>query len=100
VTDRYIADLSVDKSADRSVWIRMGKLRVDRLQPIWKTTRIGLDRLIARILRVCASPIHRLCAVDVGQNKGIVSAVADIRKIITGLASQPMVEAYQKKGIG
>jgi hypothetical protein len=28
--DRYIADLSVDKSADRSVWIRMGKLRIDR----------------------------------------------------------------------
>jgi hypothetical protein len=31
VTDRYIADLSVDKSADRSVWIRMGKLKIDRL---------------------------------------------------------------------
>jgi hypothetical protein len=30
----------------------------------------------------------------------IVSAVADIRKITTGLASQPMVEAYQKKCIG
>jgi hypothetical protein len=30
VTDRYIADLSVDKSADRSVWIRMGKLRIDQ----------------------------------------------------------------------
>jgi hypothetical protein len=28
---------------------------------------------------VCASPIHRLCAADVGQNKRIVSAVADIR---------------------
>jgi hypothetical protein len=29
VTDRYIADLSVDKSADRSVWMKMGKLRID-----------------------------------------------------------------------
>jgi hypothetical protein len=28
--DRYIADLSVDKSTDRNVWIRMGKLRIDR----------------------------------------------------------------------
>jgi hypothetical protein len=31
VTDRYIADLSVDKSADRSMWIRIGRLRIDRL---------------------------------------------------------------------
>jgi hypothetical protein len=53
VTDRYIADLSVDKSADRSVWIRMGKLRIDWPQPIWKTTRIGLDRPITRILISC-----------------------------------------------
>jgi hypothetical protein len=30
VTDRYIADLSIDKSADSRVWIRMGKLRIDR----------------------------------------------------------------------
>jgi hypothetical protein len=30
VTDRYIADLSVDKSADRSVWMKMGKLRMDQ----------------------------------------------------------------------
>jgi hypothetical protein len=30
VTDRYIVDLSADKSADRSVWIRMGKLKTDR----------------------------------------------------------------------
>jgi hypothetical protein len=29
VTNRYIADLSADKSADRSVWIRMEKLRID-----------------------------------------------------------------------
>jgi hypothetical protein len=27
VTDRYIADLSVDKSADRSVWMKMGKTK-------------------------------------------------------------------------
>jgi hypothetical protein len=30
VTDRYIADFLADKSADRSVWIKMGKLRIDR----------------------------------------------------------------------
>jgi hypothetical protein len=30
MTDRYIADLSADKSADRSVWIRMEKLRIVR----------------------------------------------------------------------
>jgi hypothetical protein len=30
VTDRYIADFLADKSADRSVRIRMGKLRIDR----------------------------------------------------------------------
>jgi hypothetical protein len=44
---------------------------------------------------MCASLIHRLCAADVGQNKRIVSAVADIRKITTVSANQPMVEAYQ-----
>jgi hypothetical protein len=54
VTDRYIADLSVDKSADRSVWIRMGRLRIDRPYQIdMEDTRIGLDRPIARILRLC-----------------------------------------------
>jgi hypothetical protein len=42
-----------------------------------------------------ASPIHRLCAADVGQNKRIVLAVADIRKITTVSANQPMVEAYE-----
>jgi hypothetical protein len=31
VTDKYKADLSADKSADRSVWIKMGKLKIDRL---------------------------------------------------------------------
>jgi hypothetical protein len=30
VTDRYITDLSANKSADRSVRIRMEKLRIDR----------------------------------------------------------------------
>jgi hypothetical protein len=40
------------------------------------------------------------CAADLGQNKRIVSAVADIRKIITVSANQLMVEAYQKKCIG
>jgi hypothetical protein len=31
VTYRYIADLSADKSADRSMWIKMGKLKIDWL---------------------------------------------------------------------
>jgi hypothetical protein len=30
VTDRYIVDFLTDKSADRSVRTRMGKLRIDR----------------------------------------------------------------------
>jgi hypothetical protein len=30
VTDRYIADSLADKWADRSVWIRIGKLRIDQ----------------------------------------------------------------------
>jgi hypothetical protein len=30
MTDRDIADVSVNKSTDRSVWIRMGKLRIDQ----------------------------------------------------------------------
>jgi hypothetical protein len=30
MTDKHIADLSVDKSVDNSVWIKMGKLRIDR----------------------------------------------------------------------
>jgi hypothetical protein len=29
VTDRYIANFLTDKSADRSVWKRMGKLKID-----------------------------------------------------------------------
>jgi hypothetical protein len=47
-----------------------------------------------------ATPIHRLGAADVGHNKGIVSTVADIRRITTVSANQPMVETYQKKCIG
>jgi hypothetical protein len=54
MTDRYIADLSVNKSADRSVWIRMGKLRIDWPYQIdMEDTRIGLDRPIAKTLRLC-----------------------------------------------
>jgi hypothetical protein len=49
---------------------------------------------------VYASLIHRLCAVDVGQNKRIVLAVANVRKIATASANQPMVKAYQMNGIG
>jgi hypothetical protein len=30
VTGKHTADLSADKSADNSVWIRIGKLRIDR----------------------------------------------------------------------
>jgi hypothetical protein len=40
---------------------------------------------------VRATPIHRLGAADVGQNKGIVWTVADIRRITTVSANQPMV---------
>jgi hypothetical protein len=36
--------------------------------------------------------IYRLYAADVGQNKGIVSVVADTRKITIVSANQPMVE--------
>jgi hypothetical protein len=57
-----------------------------------KATKIGLGRPIARILRECASLIHRLYAVDVRQNKRTVSTVADTRKVIIVSANQPMVE--------
>jgi hypothetical protein len=46
------------------------------------------------------SSMHQLCAADVGQNKRVVSAVADTRKITTVSANQPMVGTYQKKSIG
>jgi hypothetical protein len=49
---------------------------------------------------VGAYPMHRLCAADVGQNKRIVSAVADIGKTTAVSANQPMVKAHQKKCIG
>jgi hypothetical protein len=67
--DRCKADLSVDKSTDRSVWTRMGKLRIDRpcLTDMEKQPKIGLGRPIGKNPKiVCASPLHRLCAVDVG----------------------------------
>jgi hypothetical protein len=57
-----------------------------------KATKIGLGLSMATTLRLCVSPIHRLCAVDVGQNKRIVSAVANTRKVTTVSANQPMVE--------
>jgi hypothetical protein len=38
--------------------------------------------------------MHRLCADDVGQNKRVVSAVADTRKVTTVSANQPMVGTY------
>jgi hypothetical protein len=94
MADRYIADLSVDKSTDRSVWIRMGKLRIDRscLTDIEKQPKSAwvADGKNPKIVGV--SPIHRLCAVNVGQNKRIVSAVADTRKVTIVSANQPMVE--------
>jgi hypothetical protein len=57
-----------------------------------KATKIGLGRPIARIIRLCASLVHQLYAVDVRQNKRTVSAVADTRKVIIVSANQPMVE--------
>jgi hypothetical protein len=59
-----------------------------------KTAKIGLGRPGKNPKIMCVSPIHRFCAVDVGQNKRIISAVADIRKVTTVSANQPMVEAY------
>jgi hypothetical protein len=57
--DRYKTDLSVDKSTDRSVWIR-----------IENQNRLGsADGKNPKIMGV--SPIHRLRAVDVGRNKGL-----------------------------
>jgi hypothetical protein len=96
VTDRHIAAFLANKSADRSVWIRMGKLRIDR--PCLTDMENNQNRLGSANSKnpkiMCASPIHRLCVVDVGQNKRIVSAVADIRRITTISANQPMVEVY------
>jgi hypothetical protein len=54
VTDKYKADLLVDKSTDRSVWTRMGKTK-DRsavFDRYGKATKIGLDRSMARTLRL------------------------------------------------
>jgi hypothetical protein len=71
VTDRYIADFLADKSADRSVWIRMGKLRIDR--PCLTDMENNQNRLRSADSQnpkiVCTLSIHRLCAADVGQNK-------------------------------
>jgi hypothetical protein len=94
VTDKYKADLSVDKSTDRSVWIRMGKLRIDRpCLTIWKSNQNRLGSADGKNPKiVCVSPIHRLCVVNVGQNKRIVSAVADTRKVTIVSANQSMVE--------
>jgi hypothetical protein len=47
-----------------------GKLRIDRLG--------SADNKNLKVMR--ATPIHRLGAADVGQNKGIVSIVADIER--------------------
>jgi hypothetical protein len=102
VTDRYIVDLSVDKSADRSVQTRMGKLRIDRpYLTDMENNKNWLGSADSKNYKiVCASPIHRLCVADVGQNKRIVSAVDDMRNITTVSVNQPRVEAYQKKCIG
>jgi hypothetical protein len=66
---------------------------IDHIRLIWKTARIGLDQPITRTLRSC---VHlRLIGyviADVGWNNRIVSAVADIRRITTVSANQPMVE--------
>jgi hypothetical protein len=95
MTDRYIADLSVDKLTDRSMLIKMGKLKIDRLhlsnmESNWN--RLGsAESKNPKI--VGASSMHRLRAADVGQNKRVVSAVADTRKVTIVSANQPMVEA-------
>jgi hypothetical protein len=80
----------------------MGKLRIDR--PYLTDTENDQNRLGSVDGKnpkiVCVSPIHRLCADNVGQNKKIVSAVADTRKVTTVSANQPMVEASHQKCIG
>jgi hypothetical protein len=72
----------------------MGKLRIDR--PYLTDTEKQPNRLGSADGKnpkiVGVSPIHRLCAVDVVQNKRIVSVVADTRKITIVSANQPMVE--------
>jgi hypothetical protein len=55
MTDKYKADLSVDRSTDRSVWIRMGKTK-DRsavFDRYGRATKIGSGRPMARTLRLC-----------------------------------------------
>jgi hypothetical protein len=68
VTDRYIADFSADKLADRSVWIRTGKLRIDR--PYLTDMENNQNQLGSADSKnseiVCIPLIHRLCAADVG----------------------------------
>jgi hypothetical protein len=50
-----------------------------------KATKIGLGSVDGKNPKiVCVSPIYRLCVVDIGQNKRVVSAVADIRRVTTG----------------
>jgi hypothetical protein len=79
-----------------------GKLRIDR--PYLTDVENNENRLGSADGKnpkiVGASSMHRLCAADVGQNKRVVSAVADTRKVTTISANQPMVGIYQKKSIG
>jgi hypothetical protein len=66
-----------------------------------KATKIGLGSADGKNPKIVYTPlIHQLRAVDVGQNKRIISAVADIRRVTTGSTNQPMVGTYQKKSIG
>jgi hypothetical protein len=54
MTDKHIADLSADKSADNSVRIKIGKLRIDRpyltaMENNWNWLRSAGNRT----LRLC-----------------------------------------------
>jgi hypothetical protein len=62
VTGKHTADLSADKSADNSVWIKIGKLRIDRpyltvMENNWNWFR----PMGNQTLRSC---VHRLYAAD------------------------------------
>jgi RAB protein geranylgeranyltransferase component A len=66
-----------------------------------KATKIQLGSADSKNRKIVgASSMHRLCATEVGQNKRVISAVADTRKVTIVSANQSMVGTYQKKSIG
>jgi hypothetical protein len=72
----------------------MGKLKIDRLYLTnMESNRNRLGSVDSKNPKIVYTPlIYRLYAVDAGQNKRTVSAVANTRKVTTVSANQPMVE--------